>query len=155
MRLTQDFFSEILMATKITLVAIFISRFSQDVKHCYRQRDSPLMNGVMSKYVRHVSLFWFMLVVRISCYEFSVKLSFFQQISQEFNSTITIVKFKGSIGKIRHFTSLILPQAYRFEMDSPSFICCTSLITRSQLPPHILAISSSLQRRRSKARVNC
>ena len=30
------------------------------------------MNGVMSKYVRHVSLFWFMLVVRISCYEFSV-----------------------------------------------------------------------------------
>ena len=33
----------------------------------------------MSKYVRHVSLFWFMLVVRISCYEFSVKLSFFSR----------------------------------------------------------------------------
>ena len=37
------------------------------------------MNGVMSKYVRHVSLFWFMLVVRISCYEFSVKSSFFSR----------------------------------------------------------------------------
>ena len=37
------------------------------------------MNGVMSKYVRHVSLFWFMLVVRISCYEFSIKLSFFSR----------------------------------------------------------------------------
>ena len=33
----------------------------------------------MSKYVRHVSLFWFMLVVRISCYEFSIKLSFFSR----------------------------------------------------------------------------
>ena len=37
------------------------------------------MNGVMSKYVRLVSLFWFMLVVRISCYEFSIKLSFFSR----------------------------------------------------------------------------
>ena len=93
------------MATKITLVAIFISRFSQDVKHCYRQRDSPLTNGVMSKYVRHVSLFWLMLVVRISCYEFSIKLSFFSRfhrnsIRQLQLSNLKVASAKTSISPV-------------------------------------------------------
>ena len=63
------------------------------------------MNGVMSKYVRHVSLFWFMLVVRISCYEFSVKLSFFSRfhrnsIRQLQLSNLKVASAKTSISPV-------------------------------------------------------
>ena len=63
------------------------------------------MNGVMSKYVRHVSLFWFMLVVRISCYEFSVKSSFFSRfhrnsIRQLQLSNLKVVSAKTSISPV-------------------------------------------------------
>ena len=63
------------------------------------------MNGVMSKYVRHVSLFWFMLVVRISCYEFSVKSSFFSRfhrnsIRQLQLSNLKVASAKTSISPV-------------------------------------------------------
>ena len=63
------------------------------------------MNGVMSKYVRHVSLFWFMLVVRISCYEFSIKLSFFSRfhrnsIRQLQLSNLKVASAKTSISPV-------------------------------------------------------
>jgi hypothetical protein len=55
--------------------------------------------GVMSKYVKHVPLFWFVLVVRILCYELSVKSPFLADF-KEYNLAITIVEldcrhFKG------------------------------------------------------------
>ena len=63
------------------------------------------MNGMMSKYVRHVSLFWFMLVVRISCYEFSVKSSFFSRfhrnsIRQLQLSNLKVASAKTSISPV-------------------------------------------------------
>lgn len=59
----------------------------------------------MSKYVRHVSLFWFMLVVRISCYEFSVKSSFFSRfhrnsIRQLQLSNLKVASAKTSISPV-------------------------------------------------------
>ena len=61
------------------------------------------MNGVMSKYVRHISLFWFMLVVRISCYEFSVKSSFFSRFHRNSIRQLQLSNLKVASAKTSTF----------------------------------------------------
>ena len=70
----------------------------------------------MSKYVRHVPLFWFVLVVRISCYELSVKSPFLADF-KEYNLTIAIVELDSSAfqwkNKKRELTFSLLSGATR------------------------------------------
>ena len=81
------------------------------------------MNGVMSKYVRHVSLFWFMLVVRISCYEFSVKSSFFSRFHRN-----SIRQLQLSNLKVASAKSVISPVDFHLRLAVSKWIVLRSFL---------------------------
>ena len=81
------------------------------------------MNGVMSKYVRHVSLFWFMLVVRISCYEFSVKSSFFSRFHRN-----SIRQLQLSNLKVASAKSVISPVDFQLRLAISKWIVLRSFL---------------------------
>ena len=76
----------------------------------------------MLKYVRHVSLFLFMSVVRISCYEFLVQSSFFSRFHRNSIRQLQLSNLKVASSKTSIFPVEFHPPACRFEVDSPSFI---------------------------------